>query len=82
MNHSKGEYVRYYVLHTNSIESVWALLQRQIYGIHHWVSPKHLSRYTDEMTWRYNRRDQGVTERMNGLFGCVDGRLTYKELIA
>jgi hypothetical protein len=48
VNHSGGEYVRHYVLHTNSIESVWALLKRQMYGIHPWVSPKHLSRYADE----------------------------------
>jgi transposase-like protein len=82
VRHSEGEYVRHYVLHTNSIESVWALLKRQIYGIHHWVSAKHLSRYADEMTWRFNRRDQGVTDRMNGLFGCVEGRLPYKALIA
>jgi hypothetical protein len=25
--------------------------------IHHWVGPKHLPRYIDEATWRYNRRD-------------------------
>jgi hypothetical protein len=46
VNHSKGEYVRHYVLHTNSIESVWALLKRQIIGVHHWVSPKHLNALT------------------------------------
>ena len=61
VNHSAGEYVRHYTLHTNSIESVWALLKRQIVGIHHWVSPKHLSRYATEMTWRYSRRDMRVT---------------------
>jgi transposase-like protein len=82
VNHSAGEYVRHYVLHTNSIESVWALLKRQIIGVHHWVSPKHLSRYAAEMTWRFNRRDLRVTGRMNDLFACVDGRLTYKALTA
>ena len=83
VNHSKGEYVRLGgFVHTNGIESVWALLKRQIIGIHHWVSPKHLQRYVDEMTWRFNRRDMKVTGRMNDLFGCVEGRLTYKALIA
>ncbi len=82
VNHSAGEYVRDYTIHTNGIESVWALLKRQIFGIHHWVSPKHLNRYLSEMTWRYNRRDMKVTPRMNDLFGCVEGRLTYKALIA
>lgn len=83
VNHSKGEYVRLGgFVHTNGIESVWALLKRQIIGIHHWVSPKHLQRYVDEMTWRFNRRDMPVGSRMNDIFGCVEGRLTYKELIA
>jgi transposase-like protein len=82
VNHSKGEYVRHYTIHTNGIEAVWALLKRQIIGIHHWVSPKYLNKYVDEMTWRYNRRDMSVGPRMNELFGCVEGRLRYKELIA
>jgi transposase-like protein len=83
VNHSAGEYVRLGgFVHTNTIEGAWSLLKRQIYGIHHWVSDKHLNRYVAEMTWRYNRRDMKVTARMNDLFTCVDGRLTYKALIA
>ena len=83
VNHSAGEYVRLggYV-HTNTIESVWALLKRQIYGIHHWVSSKHLQRYVAEMTFRWNRRILTVTERMNGLFACVEGPMPYKVLTA
>ncbi len=81
VNHRKGEYVRD-GFHSNTTESVWALLKRQIVGIHHWVSPKHLQRYADEMAWRFNRRDLKVTPRMNDLFACVEGRLTYKALIA
>lgn len=83
VRHSMGEYVRGAgYIHSNTIESVWALLKRQINGIHHWVSPKHLQKYVDEMTWRYNRRDLKVTPRMNDMFACVEGRLTYKALIA
>ena len=82
VNHSAGEYVRHFCIHVNGIESVWALLKRQIVGIHHWVSPQHLSRYLDEMTWRFNRRDMVVTDRMNDLFASVEGRLKYRELIA
>jgi transposase-like protein len=81
VNHAAKRYVIGRA-HTNSIESVWALLKRQIVGIHHWVSPKHLSQYVGEMTWRFNRRDLTVTERMNSLFAHVEGRLTYKALIA
>lgn len=82
VNHSQGEYVRHQTIHTNGIEAVWALLKRQIVGIHHWVSPKHLNKYVDEMTWRYNRREMTVGPRMNDLFTCVEGRLRYKELIS
>jgi hypothetical protein len=57
-------------------------LKRQIIGIHHWVSPKYLDRYVGEMAWRLNRRELTVTERMNSLFRDVEGRLTYKALIA
>ena len=83
VNHSAGEYVRGDNIHTNSIESVWSLLKRQIIGIHHVVSKKHLSRYLDEMTWRFNRRQQREGERVDNLLSDTNGkRLTYKVLIA
>jgi transposase-like protein len=82
VNHSSGEYVRHFILHTNGIESVWALFKRQIIGIHHWVSEKHLSRYLSEMTWRHNRRELGEGSRVNALLAQMEGRLTYKALIA
>jgi transposase-like protein len=80
INHAKGEHRRGQA-HTNTIESVWAQLKRQIVGVHHWVSPKHLQNYVNEMAWRMSRRDLTVTNRMNALFAHVEGRLTYKALI-
>lgn len=68
--------------HTNTIEGVWALLQRQIVGIHHWVSPKHLDQYVSEMAFRYNRREMPKGERVNSLLGQIEGPLPYKVLIA
>lgn len=82
VNHSAGEYVKHYFCHVNGIEGAWALFKRQIYGIHHWVSAKHLGRYLDEMTWRYNRRKIDDGARVNEFLTRVDGRLTYKALIA
>jgi transposase-like protein len=81
VRHSLGEYVRGPV-HTNSIESVWALLKRQIIGIHHWVSPKHLDAYVSEMTFRFNSRDLTSGERANALLGQIEGPLPYKVLTA
>jgi hypothetical protein len=81
VNHQAGEY-RKGDAHTNSIESIWALLKRQIIGTHHAVSRKHLQKYVQEMTWRLNRRSMTPSDRMNDLFRCVAGALPYKVLIA
>jgi transposase-like protein len=80
VNHGAGEYVRHYVLHINSIEGAWGLFKRQVYGIHHHISPKHLGSYLSEMCYRYNRREMGEADRVNDLLGRVGGRLTYKAL--
>ena len=82
VNHSKGEYVRHYILHTNGIESVWALFKRQINGTHHWLSRKHINAYLGEMTWRFNLREIGEGDRVNALLAQTAGRLTYKMLKA
>jgi hypothetical protein len=53
--HSEGEYVRGRV-HTNSIESFWALLKRGIMGTYHNVSAKYLPLYLAEFQFRHNNR--------------------------
>lgn len=82
VNHSAGEYVRKFYIHTNGIESVWALFKRQIVGTRHWMSPKHLHRYLGEMTWRFNLREMTAGERVDALLAQTEGRLTYKALVA
>lgn len=82
VNHSRGQYGDGADGHTNSIEGVWALVKRKIYGIHHWVSAKHLDRYLDEVVWRYNRRMVKGGDRIAEFLGRVDGHLTYRALIA
>jgi transposase-like protein len=79
VNHSAGEYARGPV-HINTIEGAWSLFKRQVYGIHHHISVKHLDAYLGEMCYRYSRREMGEGERVNDLLGRVEGRLTYKAL--
>lgn len=81
VRHGAGEY-SVNGTHTNGIEGFWALLKRQIVGIHHCVTPKHLNRYVGESTWRFNARNLGEGERVNALLAQSTGRLTYRELIA
>ncbi len=79
VNHSAKQFVDGMV-HVNDVENYWSLLRRSITGIYHWVSVKHLERYCDEMTYRFNSR--GVTDcnRFDHLVGRVAGRLTWKDL--
>jgi transposase-like protein len=56
VNHSQGEYVRG-IVHTNSIESFWALLKRGIIGTYHNVSKDYLPLYLAEFQFRFNNRN-------------------------
>ena len=82
VNHSIGQYVKHYFIHTNGLENAWSLFKRKVNGIHHFVSGEHLDRYLTEFTFRHNRRTMGEAARVNALLGQVEGRLTYKGLIS
>src|SRR5258707_1204787 len=45
-------------LHTNTIENAFSLLKRGVYGTFHKVSIKHLGRYCNEFSYRFNRRGE------------------------
>jgi transposase-like protein len=90
VNHSGREYVRDDI-HTNSVESFWALMKRGHYGIYHHWSKKHLKRYVDEFVFRMNTANLAAfnpDEKVCGInfirlmvAGMEGRRLTYRELI-
>jgi transposase-like protein len=83
VNHSAKEYVRKedILVHTNNIEGYWNILKKQINGIHHFVSPKHLQRYCDESAFRYNNRTDLQDERFATALTNCEGTLQYKTLV-
>lgn len=84
LNIAKREYVRKdnKNVHTNTIEGYWNILKKQIVGIHHSVSPKHLQRYCNESAYRYNNRATTQDVRFADALANCEGRLKYADLIA
>jgi transposase-like protein len=80
VNHSLGEY-KVDIYHTNTIEGFFSILKRGIYGIYHQVSPKHLHRYCEEFSYRYNSRKLKDKDRFINALSNTKGRLKYKVLI-
>lgn len=63
VNHWRKEFVRGNV-HTNTIEGFWSQLKRSLDGTYHAVSPKHLQKYVDEFSFRYNHRTSPIFQAM------------------
>ena len=80
VNHGSKEYVKGNA-YTNNIECFWSHFKRGIIGIYHNVSPKHLDRYVNEFTFRFNNREISDGERFDNLLVNTNKRLKYKDLI-
>jgi transposase-like protein len=81
INHS----VSYVVgdFHTNTVENAFSLLKRGGYGTFHKVSIKHLGRYCEEFSFRFNRRESQKQLFDATLKGLVkETGLPFKTLIA
>jgi transposase-like protein len=69
-------------VHTNTVENAFSLLKRGIYGTFHKVSIKHLARYCDEFSYRFNRRGEQLQMFRGTIKNLTNGKvLTYKKLI-
>ena len=81
VKHGVGEFVRGQV-HTNGIESFWALLKRGYHGTHHHMSPKHLHRYVNEFAGRHGVRELDTIKQMRVVAKGLGGkRLRYDDLV-
>lgn len=79
--HSRGEYVKDGYIHTNGIESFWAVLKRGYHGTYHSMSKKHLHRYVNEFTGRQNANHLDVVEQMSAMVKRMGGlRLSFVDL--
>lgn len=80
VNHSAGMYV-IGDFHTNTVENFWSILKRGFIGIYHYWSKKHLQRYLNEFTHRYNNRDEENFDTVHKSIVNMNNRLTYRELV-
>ena len=69
-------------IHTNTVESAFSLLKRGIIGTWHRISAKHLEAYLDEMTFRFNNRNNPYLFRDTMMKLIAAPVLEYKKLTA
>jgi transposase-like protein len=76
--HSTREYVRGDV-HTNTVESSFALVKRGIMGVYHNVSKEYLHRYLGQFDVIWNHRNLNDVEQITRFIISTEGkRLMYK----
>lgn len=66
---------------TNSIEGFWSILKRGITGVYHKVSRKHLQKYADEFSFRYNQRKLSLQRIFDNALSCFNRRITHNDLV-
>jgi transposase-like protein len=82
VKHTAHEYARGNA-HSNSVESFFSRLKRQMYGTHHAVSPRHLHRYVAEVAFKHNTRKMDDGERtMEAIRGVTGKRLQNRSSAA
>jgi transposase-like protein len=81
VNHGLGEYVRDNIS-TNTAESFFALLKRGVHGTFHHISKKHLAKYCNEFSFRWDNRKVTDGERAQVAVKGMEGkRLMLKDLL-
>jgi transposase-like protein len=81
VDHSKEQYVEA-GFSTNAVEGAFSHFKRSIIGTWHHISPKHLHRYTDEFSHRWNSKKLKDADRFVISLKHLEGRLKWKDLTA
>ena len=79
IRHKEHVYVRG-MIHTNTVESAFSLFKRGVTGAFHKVSLKHLQRYLNEFSYRFNNRKAANLFGMTVRRMALSGNLTYAKL--
>ncbi|UAY53427.1 IS1595 family transposase [Ferruginibacter albus] len=66
---------------TNNIENFWTHFKNMIRGTYYKLSAKHLQRYCDEQTFRFNTRKEKEGSRFALLMERISVPLTYNKLV-
>jgi transposase-like protein len=85
VNHIKQEYAKRvdgFMVSTNGIENFWSLFKRSLVGQFHSISVKHLPKYLDETTYKFNNREDAdlFARTMAALLATI--ALPYAELVS
>ena len=81
VDHSKHKYSVGGVT-TNTIEGFWAILKRGYAGVYHLMRRKHLQRYVDEFTLRYNMRVMTQQERFLMFLNNTGHYISHRQIKA
>ena len=81
VDHGRKQYMNDSGFTTNKMESCWSHLKRTINGTYIKVSRKHMQRYCNEFTFRWNTKNLTIQERFDMVLGNAEGRLKYTDLV-
>jgi transposase-like protein len=74
VNHRSGQYTNAEGYTTNTAESFFSLLKRGHYGTFHHLSKKHMHRYCDEFSFRWNGRKLNDAVRRDLAIAGIEGK--------
>ena len=70
-------------VHTNGVESFWAMFKRGFHGTYHRMSVAHLGRYVNEFAGHHNMRSLDTLDQLADMaYDLIGKRFWYKDLTA